>query len=339
MRTLALTLLTVSMITPLAAQTSGAVSLPKGLLTKEGNTRFFLSINRRFQGADASHIGTPKVWKSWAMRRDGLVSITTSGGTVDASLTVGVCNMSNMQGDFSKNNFVGATSTVFNQTKVAFPDWSKTQPKTPYPFNFTLPFSKVYVYLAKAPFLWDLTLKNGTTTTNQCDRDFLLYKTAIGAQVGVGCGSFNHTLSLQNSGPGAKAYGMQARINVTNAPPNANALLSVDFKNSNLTIGGWCSKIYAAPTFLIPLGKSDSVGAIWYQAFAVPYFKIAEGLKIYTQAVSSNSAGIVLSNGRSATMPVSPGTTAHPSLYMFASTTTNKTAGFFYGGTYVIEMK
>ncbi|MHC4853939.1 MAG: hypothetical protein ACYTF5_18190 [Planctomycetota bacterium] len=333
------TILALTVLAPLGAQAS-SISTPKGFLTIEGNATFALSTNRRFQIVDATHLRTVIVMRSFALRRDGLAGGGGSGTTLDALLKVGTSrSMNHLYGEPDKN-FLGQATTVFNKTNVSFPNWSIKPTTPPAPWTgtqgqaFTLPFSQIYPYLGQNPFIWDLTLKNGTST-GTCDR---AYQSPSGFSSGTkigssGCGNFAQSTLAINAGSGAKNFGMSIGFRANNAPANGTVLLSLDIKDSNLTVPGWCSKVHAFPTIIVPFGAATATGLVNLQSFAVPHTKSLEGVPVYSQMASANIAGIVLSDARRTALPMQSSTAGHDAAYIWYSTKTASASNYvFYGG-------
>ncbi|MEE9125767.1 MAG: hypothetical protein V3U11_01375, partial [Planctomycetota bacterium] len=69
------------------------------------------------------------------------------------------------------------------------------------------------------------------------------------------------------------------------------------------------------------------------QSFAVPYATSLEGFNLYSQMVTVDSSGIVLSDAQRTTIPTQSSTTGHDAAYIWYSTSTASAANYvFYGG-------
>ncbi len=320
--------------TPVATSQTTFTS-PKGLDTTEGNTLFFASTNRVYQGIDASNLKTVAVLKKFAMRRD--MGSASSGGasTVDATLTIGETNMGIVHSNPVRNFSVKKT-LVFPTKNIIWPDWGAASP-TPAPFDFQIPFATTYIYLGVNALVWDLKLQNGTNTGNRFDRDFTFYTTGGKASLSPGCSGFTLAQVMESNGPALTNYGMRLKAGVTNAPPSAPVSLSLAVVDANLTVPGFCAKLHALPLVILPIGVSNASGQVFNCYWNVPFAASLNGFTLITQAFSSLGGGLVLSNGVSSTMPTNAATAGHEAGYVWHSLAGNPNGFVFHGGSIVVQ--
>ncbi|MHC4514199.1 MAG: hypothetical protein ACYTGO_07305 [Planctomycetota bacterium] len=327
----------------LPAQPLKYIASPKGLLAKEGNQNFFFGSNRRFQGIDHTHAGNVMVLKSFSLRRNGTSGTTNTAGTADAILDMGLANFGVLTREMDKNYMAGSRKNVFKKTNISFPNWGSGTTTPPAPFDFTLPFNTTFLYLGKNALLWDLTMQNNPSG-GQVDRDYVSRTTSTAGSLGAGClatgqtSSFIQNMSLQNNGAAMPNFGLRMVVGARTGPRNTGLMLSVALTNSNFTVPGWCAKVHAVPLFLAPLGTTDAAGLLRDRYFSGPYSPTATGLPIVSQlfGVDTGQVGsIVLSEGRSGTIPAPP-TGGHEAAYLWCPITTTPNNGTIFCGGAII---
>ncbi len=317
-----------------ASQTTTFTS-PKGLAATEGNTLFYASTNRVYQGIDATHKGTVRVIKEFAMRRDKVTASTPGASTVDATLTIGETNMTMVHSDPTRNFSVKKT-LVFPKKNINWPDWS-TPSSTPAPFDFKIPFVTNYIYLGRYSLVWNLTLENGTNTGNKFDRDYTMYKSGTSALLSPGCASFAHGAVMESNGPAMTNYGMRLKAGVTGGPPSAPVSMSLAVADANYSLPAFCAKVHAIPLVVLPMGVAGSTGRVFNCYWNIPFDAALNGFSMVTQAFSVLGGGLVLSGGRTSMMATNGATTGHEAGYVWHSKTAISNGYVFHGGSIVVQ--
>lgn len=329
------------------------VTTPVGFGSTEGNATFFnFGAARRLQCLDASQSAGAAVYTRFSLRRDGTSTASTSyaARTVDMKLTFGPANFGTVSADLN-GNLAGST-VVYAMRNTSMPDWTNPPTTPPAPFDFNVTLDAPYVH-AGGPILWEVEhLNSSLTTQTALDRHYNAYASAAGALIAgsVGCiatgrtTAFGHTTALRNGGPSAGSVGMHLQVTTTNAPSTAPVLLSIDAIDSALSLPFLCTTLHAQPTILLPVGVSSATGAIPAQHFGFAHNPGLVGATLVTQLVSIDAGQappllpLVLSNGRSTTMPGDPTAPSAPAAYAFA-TSPSTTGTFFFGGCLVAELQ
>lgn len=115
----------------------------------------------------------------------------------------------------------------------------------------------------------------------------------------------------------------------TNNPSSQPLTLALGLQSANLTIPGWCTQVMVNPLIFLPLGTTDTSGALPSSSVNVN-FKYTAGIiytPVFTQTYAKDpgqAGGIALSNGAAAFMPRPPGD--YIFLYTY-STSLTATAG------------
>ena len=328
--------------TTVAAQTS-----PLGFDRKEGNSLFFHwgsnAAGRQLRGYDASQLRRPKVIRSLAFRRNGTSANAGVSRQLDVVLTVAETGMSVINAVLTRG--LPGGKVVFSKKKVSFPDWTQRTPSPPAKFDFVLPFSAPFIYRGLQPLAWDVVYTNPTVSgTAVMDLDRGSARTATGLVLGRACPPFGHVMRLENNGANAKNFGMRLRVFGTGAPPNALGWLFLDFKDSNLTLPGFCTKIHAFPTLQIPL-KANARGVFEMHYISLPYIKAAEGVLFVTQLVavdtSQRPVPLIISIARRARMPASTSTLSHDAAFSWSPGGGQSGIGqpHFWGGIPITQIK
>lgn len=312
--------------------------MPIGMDAIEGNAVFYHwgSTGRSLTGIGP--LSRPRAINQLAFRRDASPSGATR--TLDATVTLSTGSLLYFVGDTATMHGPNQ-SVVLQQTGVNFPDWS-TSAGSPAPFDFVLKFQKPFVYTL-GDLIWSVYYTNPSDSglaTN--DREWTGPVTGASTVVGAGCGGFSHTMQLENNGPGMVKSGMRIRVNASSAPASSPAWLLVDFTASNIPVPGLCASLYALPTIFLPLPVTTSTGTLPLVYVGFPYTAAAQGATIVTQLLSvdptQTGLPLVVSNGRSATMPTSSTTSSKDAAYMWSSNPTT-TGSVFFGGCLVVELK
>jgi hypothetical protein len=335
-----------------------AVTSPAGFLQTEGNTEFnhFDSRSaRRFQQIDATHLGANFVVRSLGFRRDGG---PFGGGsnepprTMDFELDFGLADPARLSPVFDANYVPGSRTTAFTRRQVSMPDWTGNI-GTPAPFDFVIALDAPIPYAGSRALVIDFTYENlvwqgPADGGSAVDREFLQARSAGGAQLGQGCvasGStspFFHMMTLYNGG-GAGTLSMRLALGGVNAPASSPVIANIDLQDANLTIPGLCGSLRAGAGLTIPLGVADPSGRIVEFGFAFLHSPSIVGGTFVTQLLAPDpgqpSIPVVVSNGRTATMPSDPSSLAHSCAYHWLSAPgPSASAALFYGGGLVMEL-
>jgi hypothetical protein len=328
-----------------AAQTTYSTS-PAGMLAREGASFFAMVNGTRYQAVDQTQVNRKiKMIQSLTFRRNGNTLVRSSGGTVHITLKVGLGKpIAHILGDPSKNWLVAPT-TVHNK-RTSFPNWALLPRIPPAPFDFEIPFASKYLYAGALALAWEMTWTGHTTPNSRLAAqhfDSAMRKNVLvdsGTHVGTGCGSFDTQSKFLTAGPAGKSLGMQVSISGVGGPAGSPVLWSIDLKDSNLTIPGWCAKVHVLPTVLIPLGTVGRGGMTAVHGFAFPYNKAIEGASVFSQLVSSNSGNLVLARANKNTIPASnTNNEAFESAQIWHPLTTTTAGIVTYGGSIVARLK
>ena len=307
-----------------ATSNAQSTTSPWGFDSKEGNTVFLhwgdTAAGRQLRGYDATHLGRPKVIRSLAFRRDGTSTTAGASRQLDVVLTVAETGMTIVDSRLTLG--LPGGKVVFNKKKVSFPDWNKPTAKPPAKFDFVLPFNAPFVYRGRQPLAWDVNYTNPTVRPlARMDRDYTAPKRGVASIVGRGCSGFVHYLLLENNGSNAKLFGMRLSLEGRGGPANASAWLFLDFKDSKLTIPGFCTQLHALPTLQLPM-TTTARGLIEHRYVSLPYIRAAEGVTFVTQLLAVDTAQrpvpLRISNACRAKMPANSSTISHDAAYAFS---------------------
>jgi len=230
--------------------------------------------------------------------------------------------------------------------KINIPDWTKAPASTPSPFNFTIKFTKPWVYKGGTALVWHVDYKNSTAGTHKMDRAFGSYAYKLGTALGTGCNGYTGYLRLWNTGNYHPTSGMHFEIGATGGPASALSWLLIDSKDSALSIKGLCTKLHALPTILLPVGSTDATGILSHKYLNFPWISAIQSGTFVTQIMSidTKQSGLPfrLTDGTTAVMPVNAATNGYAACYSWASGSgaTNSPSHFiFFGGCPVTEIK
>ncbi len=334
------------------SQSTTYVTSPKGFLSTEGNTHFYLTsgtaVNRRYMAIDNTLLNTVASFKSFALRRDSSSTTLTNVGSTQftVSLNMGIGNFARMHSTCD-DNYVGPKTNVFSRKVVNFPDW-RTRGNAPAAFDFVLTLSQPFVYIGQNAFIWDLSFEGPTAGHRLTDRVYETRASVGSIQLGSGCVAtghsygFMHRQGLQNSGAGMGKFGMRIISYGVRAPANANVLMSIAVKDANATIPGWCGKLRALPLAMLPLGNATSSGRIDNQYWSFPYAANLVGQQFVTQLIAPDAGspgGFVMSNGSLATIPTTSSQASIHAAYMWADLFNTPVRGSVWiGGSYIARL-
>lgn len=337
----------------LSGLAAAQVTTPVGFNSTEGNATFFsFGGTRRLQSIDASQAATSAVYTRFSMRRDGTSATSTqyAARTADVQVSLGVANTGVISGDLAQN--VAGATVVYALRSTNLPDWTNAPTTPPAAFDLNLTLDAPYVH-AGGPLVWEVIHSNSTVTTQTAlDRQYNAFGSAAGALIAgsVGCiatgnaAAFSHTTALRNGGAPGGSMGMHLQVTTTAAPATAPVLLSIDVVDSALSVPFLCTTLHAQPTLLLPLGTSSATGAIPAQHISFAHSPNLVGSALVTQLVSIDAGQqapflpVVLSNGRTTTMPADPAIICSPACYGFA-TPPATTGTLFFGGCIIVELQ
>jgi hypothetical protein len=327
---------------------------PKGVLTTEGNATFFhWGANRRFQQLDRTHVGTPRLIRSVAWRRDGNGGGATAVAmTLDLEVKLGNAKSWTLIDGKFDNNFRTTPTIVFSKKQVNVPDWTQAPPMPPAAHDFVALFdgATIFVYTGVDPLIIDFTCENPSLTTGRTmDRDFGQPTWGFSSSLGAGCqvtgraSTFAHSIRMENGGPLLPATGMHMQVSGTNAPSVGPVFLSIAANDANLGIPGLCTNLRAAPGILLPLAMAEANGDVPGVMLQFPYAVALQGATIYTQlySIDPGQTGIPvsLSNGAATVMPSTFPATTHDCIYLWITLPLNYANFIFPGGGAVIRLQ
>jgi hypothetical protein len=319
---------------------------------KEGSAVFYhWSGNRRFFQVDHSVAGQPRPILNFAVRREGNRVQAAGGKTLDFTLDLGMADFGRLSQDLDSNYLKGTRKRVFPRTRVKLPDWSKSFPG-PAPFDFKVAWSAPFLSTGRHALVIDFLCQNvsgsGGGTT---DREFGYpgggLTGARGSTLGQGCrvkgmsSTFDHTSRFMNQGPLPNpSYGFRYRIGGRYGPANAPALIFIDYQDRNLT-GLACTTLHAMPVVNFT-AMTDASGRIPDLYFGFDHDINLEGASLYSQllALDPGQAGapVALSNASVVTIPSSPSSVSHRTLYAWYSLPGKGSHTLYFGGGMVIKL-
>lgn len=327
---------------PLAAQTS--YTSPKGMDNTQGNNVFYHWAGARvMQVVDNTNL-TPRPLFQLSFRQATGAYSSATPGTMDLVLTMAQTPWG-MVDEMFADNYTSNKLVVFSG-KINIPDWTQAPTATPSPFNFTIKFTKPWVYKGVTALVWHVDYKNSTAGTHKMDRAFGTYGYNLGTGLGTGCGGYTGYLRLWNTGNYHPSSGMHFQIGATGGPKSAPSWLLIDSKDSALAIKGLCTKLHALPTIILPVGNTDATGLLSHKYLNFPYIPAIQNGKFVTQIMSldTTQSGLPfsLTDGRQATMPSNSSTNGYAACYSWESgsgATHSNGHYIFFGGCPVTEIK
>ena len=295
---------------PLAAQ----VTSPRGFDTIEGNNLFLhWAAPRRFQQLDQSNAGTPMVVSAIAWRRDGSVVQSAPAHVFDLQVDMGHGDFGAIHQKLDENFRPGSRTTVFNQVRVAFPDWSANL-GAPAPFDFRIQLTSPFAYHGNDALVIDFSYANSTATSViQTDREFNgTFAPSQGSRLGTGCvasgmaSPFTHVAYMANNDVvPVPAYGMRFGLAGSNAPAGAPVLLFLDYQDRGLS-GLLCSTLHCLPVVSLTL-SADATGLLPNLDLGFAHDASLAGASVYSQLLAidlgQSPIPLVVSNGEQTSMP------------------------------------
>lgn len=283
----------------------------------------------RYQQADRSVQGGPRILLAMAFRRDGCITTSAAARVVELSIQLSdsTCALSTT---FAANYQPNLT-TVFPRTNVNFAAW--TPPAAcPAPFDNEIPFSTPFVYPGTSDLLFELQVfGNSHTTPYVADSAANLpCWDSCSSELSVGClvpGRTNrmaHTFSMRNCGGGA----LTIDAILTEGPSSAPYLLQI-CPCPCPPLGGFCAPVHIAGTGCVPLtiGTTDPSGsAMSTVPVQLPIDPCLFG-SLCSQVASVQGLSLYFSNGRCTKIPCNPRASACiRSVWAFNSSATVATA-------------
>ncbi|MCC6670450.1 MAG: hypothetical protein IT458_05270 [Planctomycetes bacterium] len=293
----------------------------------------------RYQEIHTSLKGAPLAnIKAANFRRDESASTFTTSvaRTQDVTFKMGHGNIAVFQTNFNAN-YTGAPTTVFTRKPVNLPDWTLRQGTGGVePWTLRLPYDANFNYDGVQDLLWEVIWENSTATGNYTtDRTSSttgsVSSSSAGANLGTGCIATGRTSAFTLA---ATVYThlnnslMRLRTSCTNAPTSTPVLMAIDAVNSNLTVPGLCTTLYALPTLLVPIGTSSATGAVAIQDISLAYDANLQTQRIYLQAIALDAGlsgiPVALSQGENCLWPAAP-VTGPNFLYTYSTDITGAT--------------
>ena len=277
--------------------------------------------------------GKPISMKGLAMRPAQRTAITGRTWDMRISLSHTKVTSQGASSTFSTNlgtasKIVFGTSTGY--TKFSWKNFTHTGgPGAPSAPAYTIPFTSTFTYVPVVGNLcWEWRHKNATTIARMSmdATSAIAQRGAIGRSFGTGCTVKGNTrpatARIITSRVAFPDYNFQADL--TNAPPNASAMLVLGLKQQRTQIPGWCTSIEIAPLIFLP-GKTDGTGA-WKVLAPLTALKGTRPFMVFLQYAftdKTQTAGLGLSSTASYTTPNISGAHAFTRIYNapFQSTT------------------
>ncbi len=227
------------------------------------------------------------------------------------------------------SNYVRPPSLVRPSILVNLPDW-RNQPTTSVaPFDLRIPFTFPFQYSGSGDFVWEIKHTNPSV---QGSSDYLVdtqaYSMTMGTTVNygpTGCPipgrtlPFTNATEFRNLGPLSLPHSMELSVASYYGPGRTNTYMGVGRSSQSLQVFGWCNPILVNWDFTVRIGLSQQGGAI-RNDLAVRHHPSLIGVKLFTQAFASDKSapgGLVLSDGRSVTIPADPGGTPRTWLFVY----------------------
>ncbi|HEX6812914.1 MAG TPA: hypothetical protein VF384_14920 [Planctomycetota bacterium] len=213
-------------------------------------------------------------------------------------------------------NYAAPKTLVLPRQFVTFGPTGQSISPGPNPFHPTLEITLAtpFAWSGTAPLIWEVAYFGSTTSggsTSSLDADGSTTVTATSTITGTGCLATGETALMTHAYTVLDARGtLMMNGTITNGPANALALMAIGFVNPAAPVPGWCSNLYTDAVVLQFLGLTSATGSFTADnptgAFILP--NTAVGATLFTQAfafdpLSSASFPLVMSNGRSATVP------------------------------------
>lgn len=324
----------------LSAQTS--TTSPKGLEKIEGNSKYlFWRPKDIIQVIDNTN-RKRRLIRSLAFRQDFSNSWVGAGkkGSADLVVTMSQTRFDLIDLEYAAN-LRSNTSVVF-KGKIVLPDWTGWPWGSPAPFDLVIKWNKPWPYTGNAALVWQIEVGNSVSLRgHMMDGDNTGTKVpyGVGKPLGTGCGRYAGFLYLRNSGRYSPVTGMHMEVwSSMGGPPLSPTWLLIDGKDANLAVPGLCARLHALPTLMLPVGRTDRLGALATKHLNFPYQSTLQGANFVTQLLTLAPAqpGLPfgITNGQQARMPSNAGTYGHAavSLHNWTPKSSTLSMAVFYGG-------
>ncbi len=329
LRTPVLLLATLAVAAPLRAQVDHYVSSPVGFEYAEGagESRDLLGTERllRYQQIDSTTLTALTNRSRIAFRRDGQLPPSAEYGprTIELEVLFAESDIAALSPVFISNYKANAV-TVVTRKRVQFPDWSAMPVQPPAPLDAVLPLDQTWSYAGKLAtgndWLWEVRVFDNDQAGKEYpfDLDYVVPNAVFGQlrptrsghiDLGSGCqvpvrGESHMDIDIWNH---KAKFTLDAHLHtVANAP----VAFTLGFFNANLSLPGFCTKIYALPGVSFLAGVADPNGDLDLSIDPIPYNPGLIGTDFYVQAAapdpSQTGVPIALSSGAVMTVPPDP---------------------------------
>jgi len=323
--------------------TAGLLAQPNYTVTPRGvdliplNSASSITLNwstgntTRVQQADNAHVGTARVLRSIAWRRDGTAAKTTTW-TPKLDILLAHVDFSKFSQTFA-NNYKTTPVRVFSGSQKL--DWTTA---SPLPVGLwsdaTFVFSAPFVYNGKDALLWESQTFSTSTTSAGYSVDWQRTPTVpatrswlIPQVLGAGCTTKNGKMTLSGTFTVNSTPAYNLTWNVTNASSTVPVRVYIGLFNPNIPF--LCGRLHTDALLLFPPGSSNasgtaslSLGGSWISAMT--------GVPFSAQAIALDSSapgGGFLSNGLFLRLPKAVGGAAFAVKRMYSTSSVTATTG------------
>ena len=324
-----------SLLVPLVSAGLGAIALaqsetsPKGFLTTEGNAyaeqefgyhTAAYGYGGSYLQIDATNVGQARTLKALSMRRDGVLSTTTTyvGRTVRFGVRVAHVNWSKVKGNVPQEAsefLVAPWTTAMADKDVNLPSLVQKPGNGTAPFSVVLQFDNNFAHNGSDAIGFHiLTSPSSDLAVNFSDYpvDFTSNNPGVSQQVlyGTGCiptgngATMRHNSYLMQWGPNSNA---NWDLGSSRAPASAPIVTVIGLTNPFLAFGA-CEKLYAMPD--VTLSAVTNVNGTLFQTLSFPHKPEFIGAKVYSQSAAYDAGkapiALSLSQGISIVYPAEP---------------------------------
>jgi hypothetical protein len=323
---------------PLLAQTY-TVS-PAAYTNTQGNASNpipFYNGNARYQQIHGDLRGTPLALQGMSVRRGSGTQNNAMPRMLDLTVILANSDITKTSTTFAAN-YIGAPWTAMPKTNVSFPDWTQSG-GTPEPWSIVIPFTAPYPYLATSDLLWEWRVENNTAPNQSYAADVYSGITAditsaTSVTLGAACTA---TGQGQPMSYGVRCYtsrilrGLYLRGTALYGVTNSPSAILLGSADPNWTIPGLCTTVRTNMLISFPSVATGTAASFSTPDLLVPYDPNWQGLKLYSQAVTSDpgQAGLpfALSAAIENTVPAMTPPGASPLIRIFEMTSATAVSG------------
>lgn len=253
--------------------------------------------------------------------RIGVPTVQSIARTVDMRLDIGDSDFAQRSPTFAAN-FVSAPTTAVARRSVALPDWTRSPPSYPGPFDAVIPFDAPWPYAGQRDLAWQITVfDNSTASGGPIAASYVAdgfredgRVSVSGTEVGTGCmaaGSAivsSGSLTIFSEWLPSPQITLWPGFNYGARRSTGVALLGLSDPNASLP--SLCNKIRVGNILAQSQGGTDLFGGFLGAPFVIPYDARIVGVQLHAQGASFDPArtGVpwTLSSGRTTVIPALP---------------------------------